>query len=547
MPETSLLPSIAPAPAMPTTPSGAGLQPAGTPPETGSAPSFLHQLRTALRGVNASHARAKHAPEHKSDAQSTEDTAKVQPEDDNTPPSNAEAGDITARSADLHLAVGLTDLGVPVPTQALMPAMAPLPHGGASASTPTPAGAAHAHSLAPSGTQIDPAATIASQSVAPAVVSADTGASSTTAALLSATPAQPSTTSDAPHGAPPPSDAAHSTAALTSDGPTPATVGRDWAPASPDGTPPLPAPMPPTTRDGAPLPLPEPTLPAGAPAGPGAPWSGASTGAQGTSRTTIPGVERGGNAAGPAHPVSEPTGPQMVSVSPLAISDSPGSADQRSESDSGLTATPSDDRSAASTSAPTANATFAGHLTHAQSAAPLAGTADQATRATDVATQIAHQADLYRLPGAKGVRIQLHPDDLGGLDVTLRYSAAGGVQLHINVEHAATGQLVQAGWTDLRDALAAQGITPDRLVMSVTAPNGSSGLDLSFNGHDGGRAGAELAGFSQGQTGQRQSPARDDGAGATRTWFSDVDPAASISDDGSRGNVAAASHIDYRV
>src|SRR6266849_977795 len=96
-----------------------------------------------------------------------------------------------------------------------------------------------------------------------------------------------------------------------------------------------------------------------------------------------------------------------------------------------------------------------------------------------VVSQIAHQAELYRVPGDRSVHIQLHPEGLGGVDVTLRYSVANGVQLHMNVEHAATGALVQAGWTDLRDALATQGIHTDRLVMSISAPANASGLDFS--------------------------------------------------------------------
>src|SRR5438874_11616258 len=88
----------------------------------------------------------------------------------------------------------------------------------------------------------------------------------------------------------------------------------------------------------------------------------------------------------------------------------------------------------------------------------------------EVISQNAHQADLYRLPGNKGVRIQLHPEDLGGVQVTLRYAAGGSLELHIATEHASTSALVQSGWTQLRDALATQGISPDRLVMSITGP-----------------------------------------------------------------------------
>lgn len=199
--------------------------------------------------------------------------------------------------------------------------------------------------------------------------------------------------------------------------------------------------------------------------------------------------------------------------------------------------------------APTADQ-VAASLSTAHAASPLASGPDPAP-APDVASQIAHQADLYRLPNGRGVRIQLHPDDLGGVDVTLRYLPSGGVQLHIAVEHAATGQLVQDGWSDLRDALAAQGITPDRLVMSVSAPSAGNGLDLSFNGRDAGGAHPDLAGLAGngGQSNQsQQHSARQHGGSSSRGWSGlDSDVAGTTSDDTSRGATAASSRIDYRV
>ncbi len=174
--------------------------------------------------------------------------------------------------------------------------------------------------------------------------------------------------------------------------------------------------------------------------------------------------------------------------------------------------------------------------------APIANAAlPPHVRASEVVNQIAHQADLYRLPGNKGVRIQLHPEDLGGLDVTLRYSAAGGIQLHINVEHASTGALVQAGWTELRDALAAQGITPDRLVMSVSAPSEASGMDFSSNNSGSYRSENGHMGFDQGRQGQREDaePQR-----ISRAWFGDT---ASAETEDSTRELTSAARIDYRV
>jgi flagellar hook-length control protein FliK len=166
-------------------------------------------------------------------------------------------------------------------------------------------------------------------------------------------------------------------------------------------------------------------------------------------------------------------------------------------------------------------------------------------RPAEVVSQIAHQADLYRLPGNRGVRIELHPEGLGGVEVTLRYGVGGALQLHINVEHAATGSLVQAGWAELRDALATQGISPDRLVMSVTAPNGSSQLDFSGGG-SGRQADPGTTGFAQSQSGQQRQ--NDPEQTGHRGWNGAIEPT-SPSDDNPRvaSASAATSRIDYRA
>jgi flagellar hook-length control protein FliK len=183
------------------------------------------------------------------------------------------------------------------------------------------------------------------------------------------------------------------------------------------------------------------------------------------------------------------------------------------------------------------------------SAAP----APQNVSPAEVASQIAHQADLFRLPGNRGVRIQLHPEELGGVQVTVRYAPnSGGLELHINVEHASTGDLVQAGWTQLRDALATQGISPDRLVVSVTGPHNASQLDFSSNGGGSGyRPDQGLATFTQ--TGDQSSQQRSgndstDGRDAARVWSSARESASSSSSsDEAQGSAATPSRIDYRV
>ena len=158
---------------------------------------------------------------------------------------------------------------------------------------------------------------------------------------------------------------------------------------------------------------------------------------------------------------------------------------------------------------------------------------------------------MIRLPGNRGLHIQLHPDDLGGVQVTVRYSPSGGVELHINAEHAATGALVQAGWTELRDALASHGISADRLVMSVTTPSGAGTADLSGGGNrsDPNYSNSSQASLSSPDS-QSQGQSRQDNAQqrTSQTWSGGLEPVASTDDN---PRVASAtgtpSRIDYRV
>ena len=200
----------------------------------------------------------------------------------------------------------------------------------------------------------------------------------------------------------------------------------------------------------------------------------------------------------------------------------------------------------ASTPAPASDPDFAATLTAAVPKAPAASAAPPSVHASEVVSQIAHQADLYRQPGSRGVRIQLHPDDLGGVQITVRYAASGGLELHINVEHAATGALVQAGWADLRDALATQGISPDRLVMSVTAAANASQLDFSSHGGGTYRSETGPGGFMQGgQFGQQREDGADDRR-VSRGW-NGTGPTSTSDENPGGAAPAAASRIDYRV
>jgi flagellar hook-length control protein FliK len=183
----------------------------------------------------------------------------------------------------------------------------------------------------------------------------------------------------------------------------------------------------------------------------------------------------------------------------------------------------------------------------AGAAAAAAPGAPDAAHPRGVVAQIAQQAELYRLPGGRGVRIQLHPDGLGGVEVTLRYGNAGALELHVNVEHAATGALVQAGWSDLRDALSLQGISPDRLVMSVSGPDGAnlSSDSGSFGGSGSGgsfRADTGAMGFGQSSQGQQEHQAA---SGARSRWTPSLE--AAPQEEHAAAASSTSSRIDLRV
>jgi flagellar hook-length control protein FliK len=258
------------------------------------------------------------------------------------------------------------------------------------------------------------------------------------------------------------------------------------------------------------------------------------------------------NVAQAAVAVDAPAAPQQPAAAPVADSATPIVASQPAGTfqQSGF-----DSNSKQPRSTPVVESASATTATEVAPNATFAAAASMATQNTaavpadlqpaQVVNQIAHQADLYRVPGDRSVRIQLHPEGLGGVDVTLRYSVANGIQLHLNVEHAATGALVQAGWTDLRDALATQGIHANRLVMSISAPANASGLDFS-NGTGSHRSDSGLASFTQGQNSQQRQETQDQRA--ARGWNGTIDPILPSSNDATpRVATAGAGHIDYRV
>ncbi len=171
-----------------------------------------------------------------------------------------------------------------------------------------------------------------------------------------------------------------------------------------------------------------------------------------------------------------------------------------------------------------------------------AGTGVDRAQAADAASQIARHADLYRLPGGHGVRIQLQPEGLGNVDVTVRYGPGHTVEMRLTVESASTGALVQAGWTDLRDALAAHGLAPDRLVVSVAAPVAAESSSFSGSG-SGARQDAGAMGFGQGSAGRQN----DGEPRSAHSRVANMPEAQLTAAEDPRPGAGESSRIDYRV
>lgn len=131
----------------------------------------------------------------------------------------------------------------------------------------------------------------------------------------------------------------------------------------------------------------------------------------------------------------------------------------------------------------------------------------------EVVAQIARHPDVTRLSNGRTVRVQLQPEGLGGVEVTARYARSGGVELQLVAESHETAELVQQGWTDLRESLARQGVVADRMVVIVLPPPAVDASATSGRGFDQGQQaaaggqGASHAGQQGGQQGQGRSQA----------------------------------------
>ncbi len=245
---------------------------------------------------------------------------------------------------------------------------------------------------------------------------------------------------------------------------------------------------------------------------------------------TLPRQEQPSRSARAEHPTAstDAVAAQPTVSLPIGTQLQQGSGDSTTSSDSDSSSTDANTGTEA-TSGPARGDAATPAFAVATTQHVAAQQQPEQVRPSHVVGQIAHQADLYRLPGGRGVRIQLHPDDLGGVGVTVKYGMDGSV--------AATAELVQSGWSDLRDALSLQGIAPERLIMSVSGPGDAS----SSNSNNPFRSDAGQAGFSQAQQQQQE---RESARGSSRGWNG---PMTNDLADDQREQVASTSRIDYRA
>lgn len=94
--------------------------------------------------------------------------------------------------------------------------------------------------------------------------------------------------------------------------------------------------------------------------------------------------------------------------------------------------------------------------------------------------QVLARAHVLTSPVGRVVRFRLEPEQLGELEVRLVLRTHGGLDLHIAATADDVGRALAAAWPDLRDALAARGLHPERLV--VTVPN-SDGMLAAGGGN----------------------------------------------------------------
>jgi hypothetical protein len=92
-----------------------------------------------------------------------------------------------------------------------------------------------------------------------------------------------------------------------------------------------------------------------------------------------------------------------------------------------------------------------------------------------LAAQVLAHASLLATPVGRVVRFRLEPEHLGELEVQLVLRGAS-LSLRVRAASDEVGETIAATWPELRHALAAHGLQPERMVVSVAGADVSSSL-----------------------------------------------------------------------
>lgn len=111
-------------------------------------------------------------------------------------------------------------------------------------------------------------------------------------------------------------------------------------------------------------------------------------------------------------------------------------------------------------------------------AQPQGESGSRAVPLQSLVMQVLSRAHQLTSPTGRVVRFRLEPEQLGELEVRLMLRAHGGLDLRIAAPADDVGHALAAAWPELRDALAARGLHPERLLVTVQ----SSDLALSTSG-----------------------------------------------------------------
>lgn len=91
----------------------------------------------------------------------------------------------------------------------------------------------------------------------------------------------------------------------------------------------------------------------------------------------------------------------------------------------------------------------------------------------DVVRQIASQMEASIQQGRSSIRVQLHPQELGGIDIRFA-SSAQGVSVTVYAEQASTGRLLEAQLNQLRQSLNEAGVNLAQLNIHHESPSHQS-------------------------------------------------------------------------